>query len=140
MRDVYEVAEVVANYSAAGMPLETMWTAIEYMDCRNVFSLDPERFPMEKIQALVRTWLARGQRYVLMVNPAVAYQEYQPFNHGVEQDKFLKTGNGSTYKGMVWPGVTPFPDSGFYLSAEYWCFDAFTTLFDAETSVDIDAV
>ena len=26
MRDVYEVAEVVANYSQANIPLETMWT------------------------------------------------------------------------------------------------------------------
>jgi len=26
MRDVYEVAEVVANYSKANIPLETQWT------------------------------------------------------------------------------------------------------------------
>jgi alpha-glucosidase len=25
-RDVYQVAEVVANYSVANIPLETMWT------------------------------------------------------------------------------------------------------------------
>jgi len=29
MRDVYEVAEVVANYSQANIPLETMWTDSE---------------------------------------------------------------------------------------------------------------
>ena len=33
-RDVYEVAEVVANYSAANIPVETMWTDI--VSCRPV--------------------------------------------------------------------------------------------------------
>jgi alpha-glucosidase len=65
--DVYEVAEVVANYSAAGIPLETMWTDIDYMDQRKVFTLDPERFPLEKMRELVSTLHERQQHYVLMV-------------------------------------------------------------------------
>lgn len=33
-RDVDTLAEVVANYSSAGLPLETLWSDIEYMPKR----------------------------------------------------------------------------------------------------------
>lgn len=37
-RDAFEVAEVIYNYSANAIPLETMWTDIDYMDRRRVSS------------------------------------------------------------------------------------------------------
>ena len=52
-QDVFEVAGVVANYSAADIPLETMWTDIDYMDYRRTMSLDPMRFPLPKMRQLV---------------------------------------------------------------------------------------
>lgn len=65
-QDVYNVAEVVYNYSVANIPLETMWTDIDYMDLRRVFSLDPERFPLGMMQELVEHLHANDQHYVLM--------------------------------------------------------------------------
>lgn len=35
-RDAFELAEVVHNYSTAGIPLETMWADIDYMDGSSV--------------------------------------------------------------------------------------------------------
>jgi alpha-glucosidase len=40
MRDVYEVAEVVANYSQANIPLETMWVS-KQMSQTNALSETP---------------------------------------------------------------------------------------------------
>lgn len=139
MQDVYEVAEVVANYSAAGIPLETMWTDIDYMYLRRVFSLDPDRFPLNLMRELVSTLHAREQHYIVMVDPAVAYQDYPPFNDAVQQNAFLKTSNGSVYKGVVWPGVTAFPDWFASSTQDYWT-SQFASFFSADSGVDIDAL
>ncbi|EMF07989.1 glycoside hydrolase family 31 protein [Sphaerulina musiva SO2202] len=138
-RDVYWVAEVVANYSAAGIPLETMWTDIDYMYLRRVFTLDPDRFPLNLMSELVSTLHERQQHYIVMVDPAVAYQDYDGFNNGVEQDIWLQTSNGSIFKGVVWPGVTAFPDWFHPNTQGYWNSE-FQSFFDPETGVDIDAL
>lgn len=139
LRDVYEVAEVVANYSAANIPLETMWTDIDYMDGRKMFSLDPDRFPLKKVQELIRTLHDRGQHYAITVNPGIAYQDYPPFHRGVDQDVFLKTSNGSIYKGVTWSGATAFPDF-FNQDSWAWFNNEFSEFSNADTGVDVDAV
>jgi len=137
-RDVYWVAEVVANYSAASIPLETMWTDIDYMYLRRVFTLDPARFPLTQVRELVSTLHDRQQHYIVMVDPAVAYQDYPAFNNGVDLDIFQKK-NGSIYQGVVWPGVTAFPD-WFHPNAQQYWNDEFSEFFSADTGVDIDAL
>lgn len=138
-RDVYEVAEVVYNYSQANIPLETMWTDIDYMDARKVFTLDPERFPLPKVQELVAYLHEHQQHYIVMVDPAVAYQDYPAFNHGREQDVFMKNPDGSLFQGVVWPGPTVFPDWFHPAVQEYWNSE-FESFFSPESGVDISGL
>ncbi|KAL3430896.1 glycosyl hydrolases family 31-domain-containing protein [Aspergillus tetrazonus] len=138
-RDVYEVAEVVHNYSQAGIPLETMWTDIDYMELRRVFTLDPERFPLGKMRELVDYLHDHDQHYIVMVDPAVSASDNPGYRTGVEQDIFLKTQNGSLYKGAVWPGVTVYPDWFHPAIQDYWNGE-FNKFFDPETGIDIDGL
>jgi hypothetical protein len=44
----------------------------------------------------------------MMVDPAVAFlpdQGYPTFDRGLAADAYLKNPNGTTYKGLVWPGM-----------------------------------
>ncbi|OJD23576.1 hypothetical protein ACJ73_05070 [Blastomyces percursus] len=133
-RDAFDVAEVVYNYSQANIPLETMWTDIDYMDRRKFFTLDPKRFPIKKVRGLVDYLHQHDQHYIVMVDPAVAYSDNGAFNRGVEQDIFLKRADG-----VVWPGVTAFPD-WFHPNAENYWVNEFAQFFDAQTGVDIDGL
>ncbi|KAA8651458.1 putative alpha-glucosidase [Aspergillus tanneri] len=138
-RDVYQVAEVVYNYSQTNIPLETMWTDIDYMDRRKVFTLDSERFPLTKMREFISHLHERNQHYIVMVDPAVSTSENAASERGMDQGVFLQTQNESLYKGAVWPGVTAFPDWFHPDIQDYWTGE-FVKFFDAETGVDIDGL
>ena len=52
-KSVDEVQAVVTNYSAAGIPLDTMWGDIDYMHQWRDFTLDPTNYPRDKMQVLL---------------------------------------------------------------------------------------
>ncbi|KAI0713763.1 alpha-glucosidase [Earliella scabrosa] len=140
-KDYIDVSEVITNYSAAGIPLETMWTDIDYMDRRRVFTLSPEYFPVNRMREIVDYLHAHDQQYIVMVDPAVGYapdEGYGAFDRGTAADIWLKAANGSSpFLGAVWPGVTVYPDWFNKKTQEYWD-NEFKIFFDPETGLDID--
>jgi alpha-glucosidase len=153
-QDAFAVAEAVYNYSKAGIPLETMWTDIDYMDLRKVsldswngkcqltlqvFSLDPDRFPFKMMQELNHYLHSHDQKQILMVDPAVAYQPYPPYQRGAQDGIFLRRDNGSNWLGVVWPGVVVFPDWFHSGTQNYWN-NEFSIFFSPKNGVDIDGL
>lgn len=104
-----------------------------------MFTLDPLRYPLELVREVVSYLHSHEQHYIVMVDPAVAYDNYAAFNDGVQDGVFLNNANGSVYQGVVWPGVVAFPDWFAPKTQDYWN-GQFATFFDADKGVDIDAL
>ena len=138
--DVNMVAEVAANYSTAGIPLEVMWTDIDYMDGRQDFTLDPERFPLTKMKELVSTLHSRDQRYIVILDPGVhAFMEVDAYKNGHDADVFLKAADGTDLLGVQWPGAVAWPD-WLHPNTQDWWTDEVLNFFDADSGVNIDGI
>lgn len=156
-QDVMMVADVVHNYSQANIPLEVMWTDIDYsmswpyfisfeaclltgtVDGRRTWTLDPERFPLEKMQELVTYLHDRNQSYIMMVDPPVSVNDSTSYNRGLQDDVFFKNSDGSVYLGGIWPGVTTWVDWLHPNAQDFWTAEV-ASFFNAETGVDVDAI
>ena len=57
------IADVITNYSNAGIPLETMWTDIDYMYKRWIFTNDPQYFPTNRMREIVDYLHSHEQQY-----------------------------------------------------------------------------
>ncbi len=139
--DVNMVAEVVGNYSTAGIPLEVMWTDIDYMYLREDFTVDPERFPLSKMRELVSTLHSRDQKYILILDPGVhaVGAPYLTYQKGHDMDVFLKAADGSDLLGVQWPGEVAWPD-WFAPNTEKWWTEEFRIQYNPETGIDLDGI
>jgi alpha-glucosidase len=138
--DVNMVAEVVANYSAAGIPMEVMWTDIDYMHLREDFTVDTDRFPVSKMRELVITLHQRDQRYILILDPGIhAVGNYAPYQRGIDANVFLKAADGSDILGVQWPGEAVWPD-WFAPNTQQWWTNEIETFFSKDNGIDVDGL
>ncbi|KXS96637.1 hypothetical protein AC578_6907 [Pseudocercospora eumusae] len=122
-----EVEAVVDNYRKFNIPLETIWTDIDYMFQYRDFQNDPNTFPYPEGQELLSRLHANGQHYVPIVdsaiyipNPNNASDNYSIYTDGNDRNVFLNNPDGSQYIGAVWPGYTVFPDWQSEQAVAWW--------------------
>lgn len=121
-KTVYEVEDVVAGYRSAGIPLDTQWMDIDYMEAYRDFTTDPTNFPLAETQKFVNQLHADGMKFVPIIDPGImVYAGYPAYENGLKQGIFVKDITGSGYYlGQVWPGPTYFPDFLHPGIESYW--------------------
>ncbi|MCO5590269.1 hypothetical protein L7F22_044238 [Adiantum nelumboides] len=126
-----DLREIHQSMKDADVPLEVMWSDIDYLQSFRDFTVDPNRFP--DLGSFVKELNDNNQHYIPIIDaaiPAAPQNEtdvYAPGTRGKELDVFLKNDNGSVYVGQVWPGYTYFVDE-HHPKADQWWTEAYTNL------------
>lgn len=118
---VQQVEDVVINYAAAGIPLDTQWMDIDYMQDYKDFTWDGKSFPQEEVSSFVDGLHKNGMHFVPIIDPGIMVESgYDAYDKGVKQDIFVKDLSGNYYLGQVWPGPVHFPDFLHPSTQDYW--------------------
>lgn len=111
-----ELQDVVDNFRNYNIPLENIWTDIDYMNQYRDFDNDQNRFSYVNGRTFLDNLHANGQHYIPIVdsaiyipNPNNASDAYGTYDRGNASNAFLMNPDGSQYIGSVWPGYTGKP-------------------------------
>lgn len=104
-----KVREIADRMRAERIPCDVIWMDIDYMDGFRIFTFRPDEFPKPK--ALNDYLHAKNFKAVYMIDPgAKADSSYFVDRQGTAGDYWVKTADGKTFEGNVWPGKSHFPD------------------------------
>ncbi|EFJ41704.1 hypothetical protein VOLCADRAFT_30523, partial [Volvox carteri f. nagariensis] len=120
---VDELEDVVASYNQARIPLDVVWSDIDYTDRARMFTVDPEHYPQQRLRALVDSLHASGRRWVPILDcgiTALPGAGYEPYERGLSYDVFIKDSGGQPLVGQVWSGPTHWPDFMHPNATPYW--------------------
>ncbi|XP_011686550.1 PREDICTED: lysosomal alpha-glucosidase-like isoform X1 [Wasmannia auropunctata] len=99
---------------AAGIPFDTQWNDLDYMDKNNDFTYNKQKF--RDLPEFVEEIHSAGMHYIPLIDAGISASEgkdsYLPYDEGMKQDIFVKDGmSDKPFVGKVWNLVsTVWPD------------------------------
>jgi alpha-glucosidase len=112
-----DLQEIVDDFAKFQIPLEVIWSDIDYMNQYRDFENDHNSWGYDKAAEFLDRLHGNGQHFVPIVdsaiyvpNPSNSSDAYPTYERGLAANAFMLNPDGSLYIGDVWPGYTVFPD------------------------------
>ena len=104
-----DVREVERRYRELGIPLDSIYLDIDYMERFKDFTLNNETFL--NFPEFVKEMREKHIHLVPIIDAGVKIEEgYPVYEEGVENGYFCKDEDGKEFVAAVWPGRVHFPD------------------------------
>jgi len=95
--------EILQKTIDAGIPIDTQWNDLDYMQRGNDFTWDTELFA--KLPDFVDDLHRNGRHYIPLIDAGIGSGEpagsYPPYDRGIELDVFVKNQSNLPFEGKV---------------------------------------
>lgn len=118
-RGAADLTGLADRFERHRFPADGLFLDIDYMDGYRVFTVDDRHLPQptETVTALKK----RGFRVVPILDPGVKREEgYAVYDSGLAENVFCLNPAGTVFTGIVWPGLTVFPDFSLVEARRWW--------------------
>jgi alpha-glucosidase len=118
-RGASDLTTLADRFERHRLPADGLWLDIDYMAGYRVFTIDSEHMPqpVETISELRE----RGFRTVPILDPGIKREEgYGVYDSGKAANVFCLNAAGGVFTGLVWPGMTVFPDFSLPETRLWW--------------------
>ena len=107
------------------IPVDGLWLDIDYMDKYKVFTFNRTHFPSPK--SAMKKLNAAGRKVVPIIDPGITREPgYGVYDRGRAQKAFCLNPQKHEYIGLVWPGITVFPDFSLKSARDWWAGEVAT--------------
>jgi len=112
-KSIAELEGVINKYASLGIPVDTAWSDIDWMDSYRDFDPDPINYNPKDVQAFMGRMRQNDRHYVVILDPGIKILEgYKTYEEGLQQNVFVRSAvnGGKPLVAEVWPGKTLLPD------------------------------
>lgn len=112
---------VVNKFSQYDLPMDVIWSDIDYMVDYYDFSVDTTRYNLLDMKNMMNRETSEGVHWVPIIDAGVAIPTAGAVR-GAQMDVFIKSSQfqGQNLVGCVWPGKTFFTDFNHPKAQQFW--------------------